>query len=97
MIAHGKKSGRLRTAVVLGAVLGLAGAGACSTASLTDREPCRGAGCSCEEDPSQALCKGFNERLEGGSTESSAPDAADAAEASDGGSDAPADGGDEAG
>ncbi len=48
-------------AFVIGAHL----AAACNDTPLRYFEPCRGIGCSCESDPNQPLCRGFNERPEG--------------------------------
>jgi hypothetical protein len=40
--------------------------GGCSPGTLINAPTCTGAGCTCEEDPSQPTCKAFNERPEGG-------------------------------
>jgi hypothetical protein len=68
---------------------------ACSPGTLINPPTCQGAGCTCEEDPSQPLCKGFNDRPEGGTE---LPDGGEGG--SDASSDAEpdaADAGDEAG
>lgn len=41
---------------------------ACDGADLTTSPDCRGAGCTCEQDPSQARCRGFSPE-EGGTFE----------------------------
>lgn len=46
-------------------VIGAHAAAACNDTPLRYFEPCRGLGCTCEADPSQPLCRGFNERPEG--------------------------------
>lgn len=56
-------------------------AGGCNTASYSGQSPCQGAACTCEQDPEQPLCKGFNDRDDASLTEAfdGAPqDAADA-------------------
>jgi hypothetical protein len=89
---------RFRWVIVVGAALGIGAAVACSGEIITRPAPCKGAGCSCEEDPFQPLCKGFNDRPEGGTgvvLDADTPDTGDASkpsEAGDAASDAPADG-----
>lgn len=55
---------------VLSLALGGALAGrsvvACNDNPIITAPTCAPGGCSCDEDPSQATCKGFNEREEGG-------------------------------
>jgi len=58
-------------AVFLLAVLGACGVAAqaavgCNDDPLIQVPPCRPGLCTCEEDPSQATCRGFNDRPEGG-------------------------------
>jgi len=77
----------------------------CSDAELTEAPPCRGAGCTCEQDPSQERCRGYSP-LDGGGMpqgDTGAPDgapdattdAADAGDASDAGDADPGDATDE--
>lgn len=92
-----KRRGLLRFIIALGAVLGASYAGGCNTASFSERSPCRGAGCTCEEDPEQPLCKGFNEREDASLTEpfdanpanEAGDEAGEAGEAGDAEADAP--------
>lgn len=90
----------MRRAVFLVAALGACGlaaqvVGACNDNPLIQVPPCRPGLCTCEEDPSQATCRGFNDRPEGGK------DPADASRVEtsvdDGAVDAPVDGPDDAG
>ena len=84
--------------LIVTAALGAAHAGGCNSASLTDSGPCVGSGCTCEADPTQPRCKGYNERPDGDIIDTrDARGAEDApVEASDAASDAPDDGGDAA-
>ena len=88
-----------RVAVVAGAVLGLRAAAGCNSAGYSDPGPCTGPSCTCEQDPTQARCKGFNDHPETGAdlpdgafqfdaAEAEAPDAADGGDASDAGDEA---------
>jgi len=45
---------------------GLAAVAACNDNPLIEVPACRPGLCTCEEDPTQATCKGFNDRPEGG-------------------------------
>lgn len=85
-----------RALVVLVATLGFQAAAGCNSAGYTDSGPCTGSACTCEQDPNQPLCKGFNDRPETGAdlpdgsfqfdaAKNAAPDAADAADGADGG------------
>lgn len=67
MMASARKRRRLFWFVAaVAATLG-AQAIACQTAATRDATPCTpGAICTCAEDPTQPLCKGFNDRPEGG-------------------------------
>ena len=91
----------VRLLVVAALALGAGYAGGCTTASFSERDPCRGVTCTCEEDPEQPLCKGFNERDDASLTEpfDAAPQDANEAgpEAGDADTDALTDAGDEAG
>ena len=99
----------LRLLIVVGAAFVAGSAGGCNKADFTDTQTggCREAKCTCEEDPLQPTCKGFNGRpeFESGLPEAmpvfndanAGNDASDAADADDAASDALADGGDEAG
>lgn len=93
----------LRLLVVAGLALGAAHASGCTTASFSEREPCRGSSCTCEDDPEQPLCRGFNARDDASLTEpfdaepQDASEAGAEAEAGDAHADALADAGDEAG
>lgn len=88
--------------LVLSVMVGIGAAVACTGDVISRPAPCKGAGCTCEQDPSQPLCKGFDDRPEGGGVivDSAAPEAGDAtmpSDASDAGdaadaADAPADG-----
>lgn len=49
---------------IFACVIGAHAAAACNDTPLRYFEPCRGIGCTCEADPSQPLCRGFNERPE---------------------------------
>ena len=74
---------------ILGLVIG------CSAGTLINAPTCQGNGCTCDEDPTQPLCKGFNDRPEGGTE---LPDASEGGTTTDAEVDAPAgDAGDEAG
>lgn len=44
----------------------------CNSADLVVAPACRPGFCTCEEDPQQATCKGFNDRPEGGKDPSDA-------------------------
>ena len=88
MIASARKRRRLFWFVAaVAATLG-AQAIACQTAATRDPTPCTpGAICNCAEDPTQPLCKGFNDRPESGfdvgpifdaGADTSATDASDA-------------------
>jgi hypothetical protein len=88
---------RVRLLVVsAGVALAAAYGGGCNGAGFSDPGPCRGAGCTCAQDPEQPLCKGYNVRddasLEGpfdGATEDAQDGATDVArDASDGGDEA---------
>lgn len=100
-----RRERRLRTLarllVIAGMTAGAGYAGGCNTASFSERAPCRGSTCTCEEDPEQPLCKGFNEREDASLTEpfDAAPqDASEAGlDAADGESDASADADDDGG
>ena len=88
-------------------MLGLGGlvmrsAAGCNDAELTVSPICRGAGCTCEQDPSQPRCQGLSPDDSGDQTPNEAGplpeastegglDAADAADADDGAADADAD------
>lgn len=98
-----KRRGLVRYVVLLGLTLGgVQSAAGCNDTPLIGVPRCRPGLCTCEEDPAQQTCKGFNERPEGGPVvpfdggDTSPPlDANDAAQP-----DAPddsGDGGDEAG
>lgn len=56
---------------------------------------CTGSGCSCDEDPLQPLCKGFNDRPDGqiDMTDATKVDANDGSVQPDTGTDGPDDGG----
>lgn len=41
-------------------------ASACNNSPLIEVPACRPGGCTCEEDPTQAECRAFNEPTEGG-------------------------------
>lgn len=101
-----KRGGRFRFRFVALLAIALGGAelaAACNDNPLITVPPCRPGLCTCEEDPAQQTCKGFNDRPEGGPV---APfDAGDAGDtrqppidgAVDAGSDALADADDDAG
>lgn len=94
---------RFRLIITLGAALGISAAMACTGDKISAPAACQGTGCSCEEDPFQPLCKGFNDRPEGGTgviLDAATPDTGDArepTEAGDAEAGGPEDGGDEAG
>jgi hypothetical protein len=90
-----KKRTLFRLVVAAGIALGAGHAAGCTTATFSERAPCRGSSCACEEDPEQPLCKGFNQRDDASLTE---PFDAAPQDASEGGvaDDAPSDGGDDA-
>jgi hypothetical protein len=79
----------------------------CTGSLITPPPQCTGTGCSCDEDPLQPLCKGFNNRPDGqiDMTDATKVDANDGSEPDTGttpdtGTDGPdeaGDGGDEAG
>jgi hypothetical protein len=95
---------RLMVVAALAAV-GAHSAVACNKADFVDRDNsgCREAKCTCDEDPSQPTCKGFNERGETGPldpVDAVAPfDAAEASTVDDAAADGagPEDAGDEGG
>ncbi|CAN5765139.1 hypothetical protein BH11MYX4_BH11MYX4_67820 [soil metagenome] len=90
--------GKALPALVWLAVLGsgaLATAMACNDNPLVEVPACRPGLCTCEEDPTQATCKGFNDRPEGGKdpadatpVETSIPDTSTADAAGDAPTDA---------
>jgi hypothetical protein len=91
----------VRLLVVAGLALGAAYAGGCTTADLSQNPPCTGSSCTCEQDPNQSRCKGFNDRDDASLTEpfdGALKDANEAgpAEAGDAETDGPDDGGDDA-
>lgn len=96
-----RKRTLVRLLVVAAIAIGAGYAGGCTTASFSEREPCRGTSCSCEEDPEQPLCKGYNERGDASLTEpfDAEPPRTDegGTEAGDADTDALTDAGDEAG
>lgn len=93
-----KRRGVFGFILAAGVVLGASYAGGCNKASFSDRAPCQGDGCTCEDDPEQALCKGFNERDDASLTEPfDANPAVDAGDAGDAGDAASDDAGDDAG
>lgn len=59
-----QRCGALRLLGIFAFVMGAHLAAACNDSPLKYFEPCRGIGCSCESDPNQPLCRGFNERPE---------------------------------
>ena len=73
-------------------LLGSSYAGGCSDASLLEVGPCRGASCSCEQDPQQPLCKGYNERGDARLEEPFDASLQDAREAGEAGEDESGDG-----
>jgi hypothetical protein len=90
-----------RLLVVASLTLGAGYAGGCTTADLSQNPPCTGASCTCEQDPQQPRCKGFNERDDASLTEpfdAQPQDASEAgpADAGDAETDGPDDGGDAA-
>ena len=52
--------------LVAGATFACNAVTACNDSPLIDVPRCRPGLCTCEEDPTQATCRGFNERPEGG-------------------------------
>ena len=84
--------------------LGATYAAACNDTALVESPDCHPDHCSCEQDPFQPLCRGFNDKPEGGGTvifteagpdtsgedagDSSLTDAADAADGEDDSGDA---------
>lgn len=88
--------------MVFGAVLAARATAGCSDAELTEATPCRGAGCTCEQDPSQERCRGYSpvdgSGVPGDAAVPDAPpgdaDAGDATDAADSGDAGDADPGD---
>jgi hypothetical protein len=70
---------------LVGGALAAQSAAGCNDAPLIGVPVCRPGLCTCEEDPQQPTCKGFNDRPEGGK------DPADATQVDTGLVDAPAD------
>lgn len=52
--------------LVSGSAVAAHAAAGCNDSPLILVPPCRPGLCTCEEDPAQSTCKGFNERPEGG-------------------------------
>lgn len=73
---------------------------ACDGAELATYPDCRGSGCSCEQDPSQARCRGFSPEeggtFEGGTISEGGVESDGGEAGSDGGTDAASDSGDDA-
>lgn len=104
MATETKLHGLFRFVAVVGlAAVGARAAAACNDTALIEPPDCHPDHCTCEQDPVQLSCTGFNDRPESGppnrsdasDADASEPDASDSGDAAP--SDAPDDGGDEAG
>ncbi len=73
---------KLHRLIRFAAVVGLAAAGAraaaaCNDTALVEPPNCHPAHCTCEEDPAQSVCRGFNDRPEASKPDASESDAGD--------------------
>lgn len=72
----------LSLVLVVAPALALGLVAACNDASLTESPQCRGAGCTCEQDPEQPTCRGYTGDASAnpadGSVDAGAVDVADA-------------------